>query len=86
MNPLNTISTIINTFKESPNGQKKVPFTSQKAGDFFTSKTNLTGSPLVTYGLYLLASDPSNGIGHAYLIGGVALIAIKDAIVKTKKP
>lgn len=79
------IASIIAAFVSSKLGQSKVPFTDQKTHEFVSSKTNLTASPLVTYGLYLLAADPSNGIGHAYLIGGVALIAIKDAIVKIKR-
>jgi hypothetical protein len=65
-------------------GNKKVPGLSQTVKAFTTSKTNLTGSPLITYGGYLLMQDASNPIGHAYLVGGVALIAIKDAIVKLK--
>jgi len=76
------IPNLIAAFVSSKLGQSKVPFTDQKTHEFVSSKTNLTASPLVSYGLYLLASDPSNAIGHAYLVGGVALIAIKDAIVK----
>ena len=80
------IPTLISAFVSSKLGQATVPLTKQSTSEFLSSKTNLTASPLVTYGLYLLATDPSNGIGHAYLVGGVALIAIKDAIVKIKTP
>jgi hypothetical protein len=79
------IQTLISSFVASKVGQTKIPGFSQKIGEFTTSKTNFAGSPLTLYGGYLLTQDPSNVIGHAYLIGGVALIAIKDAIVKLKR-
>ena len=78
------VTNLISAFVSSKVGQTKVPGFSQSVGEFATSKTNLTSSPLVVYGTYLLSQDPSNAIGHAYLVGGVALIAIKDAIVKIK--
>ena len=81
------IQTIISSFLTSKVGQTKVPGFAQNVGELVTSKTNILGaSPAVIYGLTLLASDPHDKIGHAYLIGGVALAAIKDAIVKIKRP
>ena len=65
-------------------GEKKVPGFSQSVKEFTTSKTNLTGGGLFGYGLSLLLTDPSNKIGHFYLIIGALAPMIKDAIVKIK--
>lgn len=63
---------------------KKVPLYSQTVKEFVTSKTNQAGVSVMGYGAYLLAIDPTNYIGHGYLIGGYLVTTIKDAIIKIK--
>lgn len=60
----------------------KIPATGQTVKDFATSKTNALAGVVMTYGMTLLATNPSDKMGHFYIIASLFAWTIKDAIAK----
>ena len=59
-----------------------IPGFSQTISKFVGSKSNSAGMVLIGFGITVLSNDLHNVIGHVYVIAGILIIFLRDAIAK----
>lgn len=61
---------------------KQIPMFSQTVAEFGKSKSNNVAMVVVMFAISILTNDITNVIGHVYLLIGIAVFVLKDAIAK----
>ena len=64
---------------------KKIPLFSQTVGQFSKSKSNNVAVIVLLFGINIATADITSVIGHFYILAGITIFVLKDAIVKIKK-